>query len=103
MLAHELRNPLAPICNALEILRVKTPSSSVVWTGIDCGSGWFGPWLGMPDDSAPERPNPVHVAIAQLEEEMAAVFMRSNIPSQTRLSLEQRLRELKKKAGMQSG
>jgi PAS domain S-box-containing protein len=34
MLAHELRNPLAPICSAVEVLRLDAPSDkTVVWVG----------------------------------------------------------------------
>jgi hypothetical protein len=56
----------------------------------------------MPDDTTSARPNPLHKAIARLESEMTAVFERADIPSHTRLNLEQRLRELKKKAGVEN-
>lgn len=48
------------------------------------------------------RPNPMHVAIAHPEDEMVAVFRCTDVPSHTRMGLEQRLRELKIKAGVRS-
>jgi hypothetical protein len=49
---------------------------------------------------ASDRPNPMHVAIAHLEGEMVAIFRCTNVPSHTRMGLEQRLRDLKKNAGV---
>lgn len=54
---------------------------------------------GMSDDS-PERPNPLHLAIIKLEEEMMILFARADIPNHTLKQLEARLRDLKVKAGV---
>ena len=51
MLAHELRNPLAPIRNALQILRLKDVNGEVVQSAVrdDGASGWpRGPAGGRP-------------------------------------------------------
>jgi len=49
-----------------------------------------------------ERANPLHASIAQLEQEMADVLSRCDIPPETQRKLEQRLRDLKAKAGVDS-
>ncbi len=51
-------------------------------------------------DTDSARPNPLHVAIAKLEEEMTDVLGLTGVSVQTRRNLETRLRELKVKAGM---
>lgn len=58
----------------------------------------------MADHSSPDadRSNPLHLAIAELEMEMKNVFERADIPDHQRMQLEQRLRELKVKAGIGS-
>jgi hypothetical protein len=54
----------------------------------------------MVDTPSTDRPNPLHVAIAKLEEEMIAALSRSDVPGPTRIQLQRRLRELKAKAGL---
>ena len=46
------------------------------------------------------RPNPLHVAIAQLEEEMTSILACTDLSNFARTSLQRRLRELKKKVGV---
>jgi PAS domain S-box-containing protein len=50
MLAHELRNPLAPICNAVQILKQKRSDASAVHSATQLLERQVGQMVGMVDD-----------------------------------------------------